>query len=183
MWCDWWDLRKAMCHVSGACLSVEHHRCKGAGQRCSFFHPLPRGLRFLFFRLLSAPRQLFWFFWLREPPFGHIRRLGLQTMILSFEIWISSYFFMKFPSKHFETGVFPDGLADTFLCCFVLQVELRIERPGQILKAQSLGVNLSAIFWYEKNTAQVELKPEAKSIKPGGSVEIEAPTSARVKDS
>lgn len=35
------------CHVSGACLSVEHHRCKGAGQRCSFFHPLPRGLRML----------------------------------------------------------------------------------------------------------------------------------------
>lgn len=37
------------------------------------------------------------------------------------------------------------GLADTFLCCFVLQVELRIERPGQILKAQSLGVNISAM--------------------------------------
>lgn len=89
---------------------------------------------------------------------------------------------MKFPSKHFETGVFPDGLADTFLCCFVLQVELRIERPGQILKAQSLGANFR-LRVIRKNTAQVEMKPEAKSIKPGGSVEIEAPTSSRVKDS
>ena len=115
----------------------------------SIHYPEACACCFLFFRLLSAPRQLFWFFWLREPPFGHIRRLGLQTMILSFEIWISSYFFMKFPSKHFETGVFPDGLADTFLCCFVLQVELRIERPGQILKAQSLG---------STGTAQVDTK-------------------------
>eukprot|EP00434_Breviolum_minutum_P002218 symbB.v1.2.001952.t1/scaffold55.1/size374282/34 len=51
------------------------------------------------------------------------------------------------------------------------EVELRIERPGQILKAQSLGSTFGYVI--RKNIAQVELKPEAKSIKPGGSVEIE----------